>query len=97
MIIFLSYMFGATGRGDDMGVITGLPTPKTNRVETKFDTLCIDKFCICLFIGHTCLNFQYEIKYVIPIYMIQYQCNIITKTNPKDKKINYLLKLILYV
>lgn len=35
---------------------------------------------------HKCLNYQYEIKYVISIYMIQYQCNNITKTNPKVKK-----------
>lgn len=47
-------MFGATGRGDDMGVITGLPTPKTNRVDTKYDTLCMDRLCISLFIGHKC-------------------------------------------
>lgn len=29
-MIDLSYMFGATGRSDDVEVITGLPTPKTN-------------------------------------------------------------------
>lgn len=49
-------MFGATGRGDDMGVITGLPTPKTNRVETKYATVCMVKLCICLLIGHKCTN-----------------------------------------
>lgn len=42
-------MFGDIDRGDDMGVITWLPPPKTNTLySTKSVDLCMGELCIGL-------------------------------------------------
>lgn len=70
MILYLLFMFGATGRGDDMGVTTGLPPPKPNILYiTKSDDPCMGELCVGL--GHKCINVTItNIQY---IYIIEYQ------------------------
>lgn len=60
-------MFGAIGRGGDMGVTTGLSPPKTNILySTMSDDPCIGDLFIGL--GHKCTAVPItNMKYIIPI------------------------------
>lgn len=66
-------MFGDIDRGDDMGVITWLPPPKTNTLySTKSVDLRMGELCIWLDLKSTNVTIT-RIKYIIPIYILQYQ------------------------
>lgn len=69
------FMFGATGRGDDMGVTTGLPPAKNQYItqNTKSDDPCMDELIVHWVRSQIkCTNvaiYNTNIHYIIPIHI----------------------------